>query len=70
MVRVVEEAKPWSYEFACRKCTSRLEAKPEVVAYGEFGGSYGDSGEWKYYVTCPVCEFEVNFVPRDQPRAK
>lgn len=61
MVRVVEESPPWSYGFTCRTCGSVLEAEGSDVARGDFG-SMGES-EMQYYVRCPVCHSESNFVP-------
>lgn len=51
----VLERKPWSYEFECVGCKSKLLAETEDVKYGTFGGGYCESGDATWYVECAVC---------------
>lgn len=48
--------------FKCSNCKSELEAEPNDVFMGSFGGGYCEIGDTKYYVVCPHCG-ERKFVP-------
>ena len=50
------------WTFKCRNCESQLEAEPNDVLMGSFGGSYCETGDTKFYVICPCCG-HYNFVP-------
>lgn len=51
----------WTYQFACKRCESKLEAEPnDVVA--QYHEGYTDMREpgagrayWTYHVQCAVC---------------
>ena len=51
----VIEVKSWVFPFDCIKCKSKLEAEKGDIRVGNFGGSYCDRGERKYYVECCEC---------------
>jgi hypothetical protein len=64
-MKVLEKGKwkeNWSFVFDCKDCESKLEADVSDVRVGEFGGSYAESGDIKYYVSCPECGANA-FVP-------
>jgi hypothetical protein len=50
---------PWTHSFTCAGCKSELEAEAVDVRCGTFGGSYCESGDEGYYVTCPECQTDL-----------
>lgn len=67
-VKVLEKGnwkEEWKYVFSCKECKSKLEADVGDVKLGEFGGNYAESGDLRYYVSCPECEANT-FVPKEK----
>lgn len=70
MVEIIEGPKEgWHYEWTCKQkgCGAKLRALASDVRIGEFDGAYCESGEWKFYVTCPVCGEQKTLKDSDVP---
>ncbi|RJR07434.1 hypothetical protein C4588_06825 [Candidatus Parcubacteria bacterium] len=58
MVEIVSKPEEgWHYDWSCdaKGCHSKLRAAISDVNVDSFGGNAWEKGEYKYYVTCPVC---------------
>lgn len=57
----------WKHQCTCSTCTSKLEANADDLRFKVdrryYGGGYDDSGYYAntdvYYVTCPMCQKDV-----------
>ncbi|MDP2676171.1 MAG: hypothetical protein Q8O83_00585 [bacterium] len=66
-MKILEEKKWWA--FKCPNCKSSLEAEPEDVRCGEFGGDYASDGDERFYVECLKCG-KYKFVPGNKLTVK
>jgi hypothetical protein len=50
----------WTYECKCVKCNSELLAEKPDVKVIVYEGDQREPGYTTYYVTCPVCFYQIN----------
>lgn len=66
-MKVINGPKEWSWRFDCSGCGTVCEAALGDIEWAMFGAAHyaGDSGDKRYYATCPVCGSD-NFLPEEK----